>query len=288
MNIKEVNQRLRELGVEIPKDTIKRWAYSEHIISRPTKPRLGGSGHFSKWPPRVIKEAAAVWAVRNRAKKIAAEGGRKKKTLSAKEICEIRRHAKGVFVSPCMEYELPPNITITTPNPSYIYDFRALTPKIVADAALNDLVIAWIAATVKAQKKRKISEPAEVIFSWRYDPPPPVAREELYSLTDDQLYTRLKDARIKAMSSSLKRKRMEISDAGDFAFKINENDELEVKQEFKLDYVDVKPYTDIKLRQSRRDDLVILLDGKDGRKKASYAPFEVYNPYAEYSVEYRA
>ncbi len=284
--------------------TLVRWAYTEEIITKPERHKNEkgrfekGRGKNSDWHEKAVYEAAAVWAVRDRAKKIAAEGGRKKKTLSAKEICEIRRHAKGVFVSPCMEYELPPNITITTPNPSYIYDFKALTPKIVADAALNELVIAWIVATVKAQKKRKISKPAQVIFRWRHNPeyypsidigniiaayegPQPPSKE----FEDFILQHMPEESEIKKLVNLLYQRRIESSDAVDFMHagkgKMHANDPEEVEHQFLFDDIYVKS------TESNRDELVILLDGQDSRIKALYAPFELYSPDIEYGRKYR-
>jgi hypothetical protein len=281
-----------------------RWAYTEEIITKPErhKDETGrfekGRGKNSDWLEKAVYEAAAVWAVRDRAKKIAAEGGRKKKTLSAKEICEIRRHAKGVFASPCMEYEPPSNITITTPNPSFIYDFRALTPKIVADAALNDLVIAWIAATAKAQKKWKISEPAQVIFSWRHNPehypstdtgniagayegPPPPSKE----FEDFTLQHMPEESEIKKLVNLLYQRRIESSDAVDFLHagkgKMHATDPEEVEHQFLFDDINVKS------AESNKDELVILLDGQDSRIKALYAPVELYSPDIEYGRKYR-
>ncbi len=283
--------------------TLVRWAYTEEIITKPErhKDETGGfekgRGKNSDWLEKAVYEAAAVWAVRDRAKKIAAEGGRKKKTLSAKEICEIRRHAKSVFASPCMEYELPSNITITTPNPSFIYDFRALTPKI-ADAALNDLVITWIAATVKAQKKRKISEPAQVIFSWRHNPehypsidigdiaaayegPSPPSKE----FDDFVMQNMPEESEIQKLLNLLIQRGVESSDVVEFMLggkgKMHANDPEEVEHQFLFDD------TYVESTHSNRDELVILLDGQDSRIKALYAPFEPYSPDIEYGRKYR-
>ncbi len=66
LDIDELVARLQKLGiVDMPKNTLKRWAFTEKVITQPTTPKLKGRGFKSNWHKNAVEEAAAVWAVRN-------------------------------------------------------------------------------------------------------------------------------------------------------------------------------------------------------------------------------
>ena len=68
MTIKELLEQLKKLGIKnpaIPERTIKRWAFTEGIISKPTPAELKGPGQTADWPDEALEEAAAIWAVRH-------------------------------------------------------------------------------------------------------------------------------------------------------------------------------------------------------------------------------
>lgn len=302
MNIHEVAKQLRKLGIpggekeraimdrlvnQDPKyvrnavekyieKILVRWAYTEKVIDPPTRRKengkvVKGAGKTSEWPPETVEEAAAVWTVRDLSKKLAATGDRKRKRLSTKEIREIDKHARKVFASPHMTYELG-NIKVTTPNPTFIYNFQALEPQIVDDAALNILVISWIAAKEKAQRNIKISEHVRVIFNWYYDPPasrsiiPGLGVLSGERLIKDQ-YTVIKETETIYQVLSTGVGKIEAGDPSETAF------------EFRRGEIRLKP------SRSDNDELEVCLDGKDSRKKALYAPFDRYNPSRKYEPQ---
>jgi len=82
MNYKELQKRLRRLGISISEGTLRRWA-SAGLVPRPTtffKRRKGtpgrppktlkfeqpSRGRFTDWPEDVVEQAAAIWAIRNK------------------------------------------------------------------------------------------------------------------------------------------------------------------------------------------------------------------------------
>jgi hypothetical protein len=257
MRITELVERLRKLGIDIPKSTIKRWAFTDSIIPKPITPKLRGSGHESNWPPRTVKEIAAVWAVRHLAK------------LSPEKIREIGQIAQRFFASPEVSYELPHNIRITTPNPSFVYDYRALTPKVVDDANLNGLVITWIAAREKVRRGMKIPSAAKVFFYW-------------YSLTIPG--KRGIDLELKNAAAELAMRPngiVESKKVPDWHITgiIPQLSNFPWATELVLGGIDCIA------SKSDHDELLVFLDGTDSRKKALYAPFGYYSPTASYGPD---
>jgi len=280
MNISEVVVRLRKLSVDIPKNTIKRWAFTEKVIPKPTTPRLKGRGLKSNWREGVVREIAAVWAVRALAKKQADEGARKRKNLSAEEIREIRKIAKRVFRSPEVLHELPSQFTIATPNPRFIYDFRALKTKVVEDDHLHDLIITWIAAREKAQRNIKISQRVRVIINWSGEAPYPLP--PLSSVLPVDTATSLSNPVQKAIRQSEK-SAFEATLASSGVGILGVYDPSEIRTTFK------RGTTDLRLLRSVGDDdgeeldeLLVFLNGNDSRKKALYAPFDRFDSSVEY------
>src|SRR5665647_2308573 len=102
LDIDELVERLQKLGIDdMPKNTIKRWAYTEKVISQPNSPKLVGRGFKSNWLENAVEEAAAVWTVRNC-------GVMKPKALTKKRIAIIRSVAAKLDAKPFAIYTLPP------------------------------------------------------------------------------------------------------------------------------------------------------------------------------------
>jgi hypothetical protein len=265
--------------IQIPKNTIKRWAFTEGVIPKPTTLERKGRGFTSNWRKNGVKETVAVWAVRDLAKKQADKGVRKRKKLSAEEIHKVRKIAKRVFKSPEVLHELPPELMITTPNPLFMYDFRALKTKVVDDDNLNDLVITWIAAREKAQRNIRILQRVRVTINWFGESPHPLP--PLSSVLPIDAATSLGNPVLKAISQSEKR----VFDAG-FAISgfgiLGAYDPSEIQTPFKRGKTHLKALRSGDENSDELDELLVFLNGNDSRKKALYAPFDRFDSSVEY------
>jgi hypothetical protein len=98
LDIDDVDSRLQKLGIDdLPKNTIKRWTFTEKLITQPVTPKLKGRGFKSDWKKEAVEEAAAVWAVRNC-------GVMKPKALTKKRIEIIRNIAARLDTEPFAIY----------------------------------------------------------------------------------------------------------------------------------------------------------------------------------------
>jgi hypothetical protein len=219
---------------------------------------------------RFIAVAAAVWAVQALAKKQAAKGARKRKTLSKDEIREIKLIAKIVFEPPPrMFHEVPPEFTITTPDPEFTYDFRALKTKVVQDNDLNDLVVTWIAAREKARLGMPFGVAVTVSVNWwsRLIPGKRGVDVELKKLAAEL------EMRHNGIVESKDVPDWHIRDMIPQVSNFSWANELELKD------------IDCETSHLDHDDLLVFFDGTDSRKKAFYAPFDYYSPTATYGPD---
>jgi hypothetical protein len=159
LDIDDLVARLQTLGIDdMPKNTLKRWAFTEQVIPQPTTPNLKGRGFKSNWLGVTIEEAAAVWAVRHC-------GFMKPKTLTKKRIDVIKRVAAILEKRPFAIYTLPP---ITGPLSKQQIAFKDIKMKFVSEDfdgldlfpgtdnadrvdCINELVIKWVAAVEKVR-----------------------------------------------------------------------------------------------------------------------------------------
>lgn len=170
MNLEELQFRLRELGVDIPQNTLKRWGYDD-LIPRPERYKHGkGSGKKGRvvsWSEDAVTEAAAVWAIRHN--KIM------KKAPSRRLIPYIKRSALHVYEYPTAVYTPPvtdPNylaqratykdVKMTLPYHRY-KDIEVPQPD---EATWHSLLTTWIAAKEKTKRRCPIDEKVQVIFHW--------------------------------------------------------------------------------------------------------------------------
>ena len=65
MNHKELQERLKETGIQsLPIGTLRRWA-AEGLIERPVREtRSPKRGRFAEWPEKALEDAVASWMVR--------------------------------------------------------------------------------------------------------------------------------------------------------------------------------------------------------------------------------
>jgi hypothetical protein len=268
MNIEELKQRLKKIGVNVSEKKLRKWGERGFIKDhKEKKVALTGRGNEEEWSDQAFVEAAALWAVNIQAKSQAKKGTRKRKKLSAEEIQKIKLIAKGVFEPPPrMFHQVPSEFTITTPDPEFVYDFRALKTKVVKDDALNDLAVTWIAAREKARRGMPVWAAATVSINWwsRLIPGKSGVDVELKKQAAEWAMRRngivaskdVPDSRIHGI----------IPELSDFPWAY----ELELKD------------IDCETSHLNHDDLLVFFDGTDSRKKALYAPFDHYNPFVQY------
>jgi len=170
MELGELQSRLRELGVGIPQNTLKRWGY-DGLIPRPERYKHGkGSGkkgRAASWSEDAVTEAAALWAIRY--------GKIIKTALLRKLIPYIKHSALHVYEYPMAVYALP----IADPNhPTQRATYRDIIMTLPYDhyknaeitqpdqATWHSLLTTWIAAKEKAKRGCSINEKVQVIFHW--------------------------------------------------------------------------------------------------------------------------
>ena len=158
MRIEKLKERLKEIDAPVSEKTLRRWGKNGLIKDHEPRPNLPGigRGNAEEWDEQALQDAAAVWAVSNC-------GIMKPRALNKKISLGIKEIAHRVFTSPTVMHELPSDITITTPNPSYVYDFRSLKTKLDHNDTVNDLAVAWITAKAKVQNNEKVREEARRI-----------------------------------------------------------------------------------------------------------------------------
>ena len=165
MELKQLIERFEQLtGKRIPANTIKKWAHTEKVISKPIEGGKGGrvkGGNARKadWPTKALEEAGAVWAVRE---KYRTDSG-KKKTLSTDQICVIKRAAERLDKEPFAIYTFQPivgplsthHLTREKIDMTFVgEDTDGLDLFLREDDAkkvFNELVVAWIAAVEKVR-----------------------------------------------------------------------------------------------------------------------------------------
>jgi hypothetical protein len=173
MDIKELIQRLKKLGINessIPERTIKRWAFIERSIPKPTTAQLKGPGQTSDWSEEALEKVAAVWAVRHNEKGV---------RITKARLDIIKRLAELVCTGGYVIYRLPPIVQshrairaipyeqihlqfahegMHNPDGSGpISHFPGDTEKQRADL-LDALIVTWIATIAKVRWTRRQEE----------------------------------------------------------------------------------------------------------------------------------
>jgi hypothetical protein len=169
MELKKLVERLEQLtGERVPENTIKKWAHTEKIIPKPIGGGKGGKvsgGNARKadWLPDALEQAAAVWWVREKYRRMY---GEEKKGLSKDHINVIKRAASVLDKRPFAIYHFP---LVKGPLSTQHIDPEAITMTFVSDdfdgvnrfpgekleertLCLNTLVVAWVAAREKVRE----------------------------------------------------------------------------------------------------------------------------------------
>jgi hypothetical protein len=213
MRPKQLQDRLKKLGVSVTMETLQKWAKQSLITGWSPKPKnkrerpkgdpngpdkkRKGPGRLTDWPESNVEEAAAVYAVRH-------YNYKKRGTLTTEMIKVIKRAAAILDERPFAVYTIPSIVgPLSTQhiNPEHINvtfvseDFNGLdlfpgttyTEKV---EYLNAFVVTWVAAIEKVREWKsrgiraqimeselKHQTPAEIDYSqldpWRVDVPCP-------------------------------------------------------------------------------------------------------------------
>jgi hypothetical protein len=168
MDIAELRSRLCRLGVDIPQNTLKRWAY-DGLICRPHRIKHGkGSGKKGRavsWDRAAIADTAALWAVK--------EASSRKLLPSKKRIDVIKHAVFHVYNSPFAIYSLDPSDEAADVTVKFVDEgFPGLTlfpGRTLQDRSdtLNTLVVVWICAKEKARRNKPILQPVRVTMYWK-------------------------------------------------------------------------------------------------------------------------
>lgn len=170
MDLNELQSRLRELGVDIPQNTLKRWGY-DGLIPRPERYKHGkGSGkkgRAASWSENAVIEAAAVWAIRHN--KITNKAPSKKLIPYIKHsVLHVYEYPTAVYTPPVTDSNDPTqratyrDVKMTLPYDRY-KNIEVPQPD---ETMWHFLLTTWIAAEEKAKRRYPVNEKVQVIFHW--------------------------------------------------------------------------------------------------------------------------
>jgi hypothetical protein len=170
MSLDELHTRLQAIGVDIPKDTLKGWAYHKPPIITPPERYKHGKGTGKKgraveWSEESLGEAAAVWAIRN-SPRIA-----HRPSLHVIQCC-LKHSVDHIYDEPSVTYDFSSpapeeKVTYKSLKLAFFYHgYGELEGKQPPPTEWQELLITWIAAKEKAKKDISIKEPRQVRFHW--------------------------------------------------------------------------------------------------------------------------
>jgi hypothetical protein len=158
MDSDELVSQLHNLGIDVPKGTLRRWA-SEGLIKGPAPVgRKGKRGRFMSWPLETVGQAAATHIIRN-------YFGPKKKIKTLLEVKELADRFYAI-VNEFRETEDPRVLEklnkllvlgkLADGAEGYVY----------GSAELHPLVILYIVTLQKIRANKPLFEPIKVVFNW--------------------------------------------------------------------------------------------------------------------------
>ncbi|MGB7901435.1 MAG: hypothetical protein WCG09_03220 [Halobacteriota archaeon] len=153
------------LDVEVPKGTLRRWAWQGLIPAPKPIGRKGERGRFVSWPLETVEQAAAVYVVRHTDVRWAKTT--KDALLAAKDVADHFYATINKFV------ETGDTNTLLKLN-HFLKPAKA--PLFASDGgvgwhggfALHPLVVTWIATLEKIRHNQPVYEPMSVRFHWNY------------------------------------------------------------------------------------------------------------------------
>lgn len=162
MNIGDFRAKLHDLGVDVPEQVVKNWAYSDHVIEAPVPTKHGkGSGirgRAAAWDEEDIPNVAAVYALRHHP------------TVKYRPMLElvpdIRRAVQMTYDMPTAGYDVTPPITSYKDIKMSLQGRPEHLRERIPEYKWQALLLTWIAAREKAKRGIRIDVPKQVRFNW--------------------------------------------------------------------------------------------------------------------------
>jgi hypothetical protein len=164
MNIDEFRAKLRKLGVDIPPQVLKNWAYSElDIIQAPVPAKHGkGSGirgRSAAWDEEDIPTVAAVWAIRHHP------------TVKYRPMLElvpcIKQAVRMTYETSTAGYDIPADTASYKQIKLTLQGRPESLRERISEEKWQALLLMWIAAIEKAKRGIPINQPKQIVFHWR-------------------------------------------------------------------------------------------------------------------------
>jgi hypothetical protein len=164
MNIDEFRAKLRTMGVDVPAQVLKNWAYSDLDIIHPPVPVKHGKGsgirgRSASWNEKDIPTVAAVWALRHHP------------TVKYRPMLELVPHIKQAarwpYETPTTGYDISAGITSYEQIKISLQGRPDHLRENLSEEKWQALLLTWIAAFEKAKRGISIKKPQQICFHWR-------------------------------------------------------------------------------------------------------------------------
>ncbi len=153
------------LSVDVPKGTLRRWAWEGLIDAPVSKGRKGKRGRFVAWSSKAVEQASAVYQIRHNDKRRWAK--------TTKEVIRATRVVVDHFYATLQEFEdfEDPNVLrklddFLKPVKSPLFAPDGMTVYMHGGLELQPLVATWIATVEKIRHSKPVSQPMGVCFNW--------------------------------------------------------------------------------------------------------------------------
>jgi hypothetical protein len=154
------------LGIEIPKGTLRRWAFENLIPSSKPKGQKGRRGRFVSWPQDTVEQATAVYVLRNT--KIPWAKTTRETLLAAKSVVDRFYALISDFCETENQSVLRKFNELLKPIESAFFAAPEGKGYMYGGVTLNPLVVTWITTLEKVRHNRPVFEPATVVFNWNW------------------------------------------------------------------------------------------------------------------------
>lgn len=167
MDSEELVARLRDLlGVDVPKGTLRRWAWQGLIPASKPIGRKGERGRFVSWPSETVEQAAVVYIIRHTDVRWAKTT--KDVLLAVKDIVDRFYATINDFVEAGDTDILQKLDDFLKPVTSPLFGPDGVTGYMYGGLALQPLVATWIATLEKIRHNKPVYRHMSVRFNWNY------------------------------------------------------------------------------------------------------------------------
>ncbi|MGZ8884860.1 MAG: hypothetical protein ACXW0U_08125 [Halobacteriota archaeon] len=158
MDSDELVAQLHNLGIDMPKGTLRRWA-SEGLIKGPTPVgRKGTRGRFMSWPSETVKQAAAIYVIRG-------SYGPKKKIKSLLAVKELVDRFYSI-VNEFRETEDPEVLEKFDKLYELVQSADGTKGYVYGSSEMHPLFVMYVLTLEKIRGNKPLFEPIEVVFNW--------------------------------------------------------------------------------------------------------------------------